>query len=200
MIDKQAAWDLTGPFEGFERVMYRDNAPASNGGDGGFVTCGCGNLVTHQTVVTLPWQHADGTPANTAEIIAEYERVAALPKGMVPGFYRRSAKLWLPGAFIRVLFYRRIDEFQATLARNIPGFDNMPAAAQLGLFDMVFNLGIGELRLFHTFFSCALAFDYKGMAANCHRKNTDPSVEKWDPSDRHEQRQIKVRDLFLSCA
>jgi len=95
----------------------------------GLVTCGIGNLIDplgHDTLA-LGWVHtSDGSPATEQEIVAEWQAVKA---GKIHAWPR---PLMLPPAALERLFFSRLDQNEAYLARRFARWNDFPADAQLG--------------------------------------------------------------------
>jgi len=194
VISVDDAWNQEVQYEKCVDHLYKD--------DKGYPTAGCGNLMMLATMMALPWRRRDNDQeASTDEIQADWNSVAKLPGNMSDAYYAKFTKLYLPVDNIKKLFSSRLVEFAHQLAGIYADYDTWPRAAQLAELDMIFNLGIGT---YLTFTSHVTALkkrppDWQGAADSCHRKNKNPNVAKWDPSDKHERRQIMVRDLLLSC-
>jgi GH24 family phage-related lysozyme (muramidase) len=193
-VSHDVAFAFTAPFEGFVPHLYLDSY--------GIVTWGYGNAGNLADAMMLPWQHQDGSRCQPDEVIRDWKAVNdPVLSGHVASWYARLMRLRLPEAAGRVLFYSRVDEFNAALVREFPGFDGFPAPAQLATFDMAFNCGVGKLRAkFPKWHRAVAACDWMGAAAECHRDNPHENVTPWDPSDEHERRQIAVRDLYARAA
>jgi len=194
MVDVKTAWKFTGPFETPIDGPYLDSKR--------LVTFGLGNHVSRAQFTNYPWQRRDtNARATAAEVLAAYDTVAKAPVGYRAAWYMRLTNIYLSGEAIADIFAARVPEFTGQLVNLIPGYERLPPNAQLGLFDMIFNLGVATFSTFHDLLAAANhqppQFDL--MAEHCHRKNDDPSVEKWDETNEHERRQCAVRDLFESC-
>jgi GH24 family phage-related lysozyme (muramidase) len=113
----------------------------------------------------------DGNRATAAEINQDYQAVAQQPPGRVASFYKQFTRLDMPEDAIDALLDTRIDEFEAGLRRDFPGYDSYPDEAKLGLMDMVFNLGnSGLIRGFPTFTRAARGKDWRTCANQCRRR------------------------------
>ena len=195
MVDVKTAWKFTGPFETPIDCLYLDSH--------GLVTFGLGNHVSRAQITNYPWQRRDSNArATTAEVLAAYDVVASKPKGYRAAWYKPLTNVYLSDEAIADIFAARVPEFTGQLVNLIPGYERLPPNAQLGLFDMIFNLGVATFSTFHDLLAAANhqppQFDV--MALHCHRKNDDREVKPWDETNEHERRQCAVRDLFESCA
>ncbi len=113
--------------------MYRDTA--------GKVTVGVGLMLPDPAAATtLPFLLA-GQPATTAEITAEFHRVAAMPEGKAADFYRGTASPLLAQQTIDAKLRDVLLGFEGKLRAALQGYDTMPNAAKLALLDMAYNLG-----------------------------------------------------------
>lgn len=192
-VPHDAAFALTAPFESFVGHLYKDPK--------GIITWAYGNAGSMGSAMTLPWQHQDGSRCQPDEVVTDWKSALAAPAGHLATWYGRLMRLRLPEVAGRALFYSRVDEFNAILAKEFPGFDGFPDPAQLATFDMLFNTGLGTLREeFPHWHAAVAAQDWATAAAQCHRENLRPGVTPWDPSDEHERRQIAVRDLYSKAA
>ncbi len=194
MIPVDVAWDQEVQYEKCVDHLYKD--------DKGYPTAGCGNLMALATMLALPWlRRNDDAPASHDDIMSDWNSIARLPGNMSDAYYAKFTKLYLPVDLIKRLFASRVAEFTDQLTGIYADFESWPQPAQLAELDMIFNLGIGTYKTFETHIEALKKRppDWQGAAASCHRKNKNPDVAKWDPSDKHERRQIMVRDLLLSC-
>jgi GH24 family phage-related lysozyme (muramidase) len=156
----------------------------------GFVTCGVGHLLeTSAHAEALPFCYSEGRPATVAEIRSEYAVVKGLTPGKVPGFYRIFATLRLMPAAIDELHERDIAAKSAELQSRLPAFVNYPAAAQMALLDMAFNLGTGGLfEKFPTLINTVRARDWLACSVHCHRVGIQDS------------RNVETAELFKQAA
>lgn len=191
MVDHDKAFAFTAPYEGCVPHFYLDPY--------GIVTWGYGNAGPLSSALKLAWT-IDGAPAENTRVTVDYATVKGAQRGFVADWYKRLTKCSLSQRAARVLFNDRVDEFNIQLAGIFPGFDTLPAGCQLALMDEIFNEGGGTLvHVFATHVAAVRARDWNGAAASCHRRNPNVGIAAWDPTDRHEQRQIACRDLFLAA-
>ena len=156
----------------------------------GKVTIGVGNMLRNAKAATqLPFiVKESGAAASTAEIIAEYERVAELKPGLAARSYKKHTRLVLTNDAIDALLDKRLARFKSRLRKDFEGFDSFPVEAQLGLIDMAFNLGNhGLISKFPTFTRAARTRDWKLCAKECKRKQVQKA------------RNREVEELFLAC-
>ena len=104
-----------------------------------------------------------GTPATTAQKQQEYDRVHAQKRNYRAAWYQQLCKLVMSDTDIDAQRDRHITVFYQELriiyrqANGYPlDFDQMPAVAQLALFDMIFNLGATKLQKLFVKFNAAL--------------------------------------------
>jgi GH24 family phage-related lysozyme (muramidase) len=149
-------------FEGAVPHMYR-----CTGGD---VTVGMGHAITtSDEAVKLDWQ-IDGQAATPAEVIADFGKVAAAPKGNLAKFYEAFSNCRLSTEYINSLAAKDIDAFESGLIKAFPRWDSYPEPAQEALFDMGFNLGIGGLEKFVKLRAAIDAEDWATAALESHRQ------------------------------
>ena len=168
--------------EGCIEHMYLDSV--------GKVTVGVGNMLPDATAAqALPFLYRESKEAAEAEAVSrEFELLLAQEPDHVASYYKQFTTLVLDARAIDLLLDRRINGFVGHLRRNFDGFDDFPEAAQLGLVDMVFNLGSsGLINKFPTFTRAARAHDWQSCAAECRRRGIS------------EARNKEVKGLFLSC-
>ena len=154
--------DFNRPLEGRVPFMYLDVK--------GLVTTGLGNLIDSTAdAEQLAWQHADGTPASTDEIDAEWERVKgradlALQGG---GAFRAEAQLFLSDEEIDRVALLKLGQMEATLKGREPfqAFDDAPADAQLGLMSMAW--GMGPMFAFPNFQKAVAAGQWAEASSEC---------------------------------
>lgn len=124
------AYAFTAPFEGNFNHMYLDSS--------GLVTVGVGCLLTSpREAAKLPF-------IPSTEVVSDFNNVASKPTGHVAGWYKQFTRCVLPPAAIRTEFNRRAVDFVTSLRRIVPSYDVLPESAQLGLFDIIFNVGAGD--------------------------------------------------------
>jgi hypothetical protein len=194
MIPADMAWSFIEPSEGCVDHLYKD--------DRGFVTGGCGNLMHAATVTNLDWRLSDGSRASVAQVMTDFKAVSDSEGVHTADWYKNVTSCHLTLPTIKELFAARVVEFTDALKTLYPFYNEWPGEGQLAELDMVFNLGIGKLIAKFPTHVAELKKrppDWQGAAGSCHRANKSDAIAKWDPSDKHERRQIAVRDLFLSC-
>lgn len=148
-------------FEGSVAYMYR-----CTGGD---VTAGMGHaMITSGDAVRLNWQ-ISGRSATPEEVIADFGKVAAAPKGNLAKFYEPLSQCRLATDYISSLAGQDIDAFESGLKRAFPRWDSYPEPVQEALFDMGFNLGIAGLGKFVKLRAAIDADDWATAALESHR-------------------------------
>lgn len=138
----------------------------------GYVTVGVGQLLrTVDDAQALDFVNRDTHEKATDEEIAQdFRAVENEEPGYRASHYRQFTKLDLPEQAIDDLLDSRIAEFENGLRGEFPGFDSFPEAAQAGLLDMAFNLGIsGLVNKFPTFTRAARQQDWATCARECRR-------------------------------
>lgn len=171
-------------FEGCVEHMYLDTK--------GYVTVGIGHLlatVGDAQKLAFVWQK-DNKAATKEDIANDYDAVRKQVKGLFAFTYKRYTKLKLRRATIDSLTNSHIDQFEIEL-RSVYGkdFDTYPTEVRLALFDMIFNLGMTELRTgFPKFNGFIKARRWADAATECNRR------------DIGDDRNTYVRELLENAA
>jgi len=149
-------------FEGRVPHMYRCT--------GGAVTIGIGHAIpSADDAAALNWV-VGGRAATPDEIRADYERIAATPKGLVASSYAPLSRCRMTDPVIDALAAGDVVRFAANVAAALPQWDSYPACVQAALFDMAFNLGVAGLLKFRNLLAACNAADWKTAATECHRQ------------------------------
>ncbi|VUD56332.1 hypothetical protein TDB9533_01985 [Thalassocella blandensis] len=151
-------------YEGKVVHMYLDSK--------GYVTVGVGHLLTSiAEAQKLPFINAALTNASATEIKADFEEVKKQPKNRLASFYKKSTKLSLSDSEINKLTDSHIDNFEEELSLIYSDFLTYPKDVRLALFDLIFNLGMTNLKTKWPNFNAAIqARDWKKAAENSNRK------------------------------
>jgi GH24 family phage-related lysozyme (muramidase) len=166
-------------FEGSVPYMYRCT--------GGAVTAGIGHAIDDvAAAASLNWEVA-GRQALAAEVAADFEKVAAAPKGMLAAHYQGSTQCRLPGGYLTLLAQQDIANVEAGLVRDLPNWPSYPETAQEALFDMAFNLGIAGLRKFPKLLAAVESGDWETAATQSFRQGVS------------EERNREIAALFLQA-
>src|SRR5580704_1268437 len=160
-------------FEGIVPWMYLDTK--------GFVTVGVGEMLANASrAQSLGFVDADSQPVAPAVILADYERVSALPRAKLPAFYRAPGSPVLPYPEIDSLLRQHLTYFDEQLSQRFAAYPNFPDPAKLGLLDMIFNLGvIGLFKGFPTLIEHVQKRDWENAATQCHRNGPNPERNEW---------------------
>ena len=172
-------------YEGCVEHMYLDTK--------GYVTIGVGHLLsTLAAAQTLAFiTQKESKSATKDQIKTDYEAVKKQTKGLVSSSYKKHTKLKLKKADIDKLTNKHIDSFEGEL-KKIYGSDEFgkyPSDVRLALFDMIFNLGMTNLKSkFPTF--------------NKHIKDKkwSEAAKESNRSDVSESRNKYVKDLLEKAA
>jgi len=151
-------------YEGKIPHMYLDSK--------GLVTVGVGFMLGSVTEAQkLPFIVVKTSNKATAtEIKNDYDNVKKQTKGLLAGFYKKFTKLKLNPGEIDLLTTKHINSFYSELKRIYPDFDTYPSEARLALFDLIFNLGMPELKNnWPNFNKHIKAKDWKAAAAESKR-------------------------------
>jgi len=151
-------------YEGSVDHMYLDAK--------GLVTVGVGHLLgTIQDAQKLPFITQAGVKATAAEIKTDYDAVKKQPGNRLAIFYKRFTKLKLNKIDIDKLTNKHIDTFYRELKQLYSGYDTFPSEAKLALMDLIFNLGLTNLRTQWPNLNKAIkASDWAKAALNSNRK------------------------------
>lgn len=128
--------DFSARFEGVVPWLYVDVK--------GLVTVGIGNLVDPiQMAMPLPFVRPDGSPADRAEIAAEWLRVKNYPNAAKLGHraVEHVAQLRLTTGGVHDLVAGKLAQFDAQLTRRFRDFQAWPADAQLATLSMAWACG-----------------------------------------------------------
>ena len=157
--------------EGRKAWMYSDTA--------GNVTVGVGHLIPNQDAATLlGFTDASGNPALEDDVINGWNYVKVSHQGY--------AALTLPDVAIDNLLMGDVAHFYPVLIQTFPDFMDYPEPAQLGLYDMVFNLG--SFAKFPRFTAAVLSQNWTLAAAECQREGIGAA------------RNQDTKEQFLECA
>ena len=105
--------------------------------------------------------------------VSGYERTghSKQAKGFLASYYKRFTKLKLTDIEIDKLTNKRIDDFYKELKLIYPDFDKYPSEVKLALFDLIYNLGMTELKNnWPNFNKHIKAKDWKAAAGESSRK------------------------------
>lgn len=156
---------------------YEGNVPHMYLDTGGNVTVGVGRLLnTMVAAQKLPFiDDKTKKKATPEEIKADFEAVLKFPqdnyKPKTAAFYKAHTKLVLTKPEIDALTESHIDDFHRELKRRYSSFGDYPTEARLALFDMIFNLGMTNLRRkFPNFDQAIKDQDWKKAADESKRK------------------------------
>lgn len=142
----------------------------------GLVTVGLGNLIDPISLARgLPWEIA-GRPATDAEITTDWQRVKSEIQLAAHG--AKSAKLFssirLSDTEIDRMVLARLETLDLIMAGEYPGWDSMPADAQLGILSMCWAVGSAMPRKFPRFSATVREQDWLGARAECAIRETNP--------------------------
>ncbi len=127
-------------YEGTILHMYLDSK--------GYVTVGIGHLLSSvSNAQKLPFINAKTTKkATAAEIKTDYESIKKQTKNRVASYYKKHTKLKLTQPEIDKLTNKHIETFHKELKKIYPDFDTYSSDVRLALFDLIFNLGMTNLK------------------------------------------------------
>lgn len=158
-------------YEGRINHLYLDSK--------GYVTVGVGHLLSSATQAQkLTFRTVKNLPATAVEIKADYDAVKKQPSNRVASFYQKHTKLTLPDTAIDKLTDKHIDSFELELKLIYPGFNTFPSAVKLALFDLIFNLGMTNLKNKWPKFNAAIKAKNWQKAADHSRRSPPVSAER----------------------
>ena len=172
-------------YEGCVEHMYLDTK--------GFVTVGVGHLLSTLTnAQSLAFiVQKDSKAATKDQIKTDYDTVKKQTKGLLSSTYKKHTKLKLKKTDIDKLTNKHIDTFEGELKKvyGAEAFAAYPSEVRLALFDMIFNLGMTNLKSkFPTFNKYIKA------------KNWSEGAKESNRSDVSDARNKYVKDLLEKAA
>jgi hypothetical protein len=132
------------------------------------VTVWIGNYIPLEDALYLPFRIGD-KPATQAQIEAEYAKVQAMPGGMLAVHYQYDGCLMLQQDGGDALVEAKLGAFTQQLMNVFPAYATFPIGPQVGLLDLIYNVGLGGLEKYHHLIAAANANppDWTTVAANC---------------------------------
>ncbi len=128
-----------GEYEGAIPHMYLDSK--------GLVTVGIGHLIINlQSAQKLPFITQKAIKATLKEIQVDYDLVKKQSGNMLASYYKRFTKLKLSAIEIDKLTNKHIDSFYKEIKQIYSDFDNFPSDVKLALLDLIFNVGMPDLK------------------------------------------------------
>lgn len=179
-------------YEGRYNHLYLDTV--------GKVTVGIGHMIPNKFAISsVPLftvlNNLPATPATAAQKQAEFDQIAKQKRNYRAGWYKQFCKLVMQEADIDRQrdhhidsFYKELIALYSTRRGFQKEFDQFPAAAQIALFDMIFNLGATKLKGQFIKFNAAIkSEDWKTAGIESYRPHVSPSRNNY------------VNQLFLSA-
>lgn len=138
------------------------------------VTCADGNLIDPlPAALALQWtRRADGQPASTAEVAAEWHFVKDHRLGWWP--HRQPRPIYLTPEALERLFFQKFDQNEIYLARRWTVWDRAPADAQMGAHSCAWAAGAG----WHApdFDAAFERFDFRKLSGMPGTDGNDPAL------------------------
>jgi GH24 family phage-related lysozyme (muramidase) len=161
-MDQAAVMARLKRFEGSVPFMYKCT--------GGEVTIGVGHAIHGPAEAgAMSWQ-IGGADATADQSQADYQKVAAAPKGLPAPRYSGLTQCRMSDENVERLLAADVGVFEAQLAAALPEWNSYPVMVQEAVFDMAFNLGVGGLKKFSKLLAAVEARDWNTAAAECHRQ------------------------------
>lgn len=153
-------------------VLYEGKIPHMYLDSVGKVTVGVGHMLpTLSAAEKLAFVNAKGSAASKAEIKEDWDAVVAKGKGFLASAYKHDKSLTLPASKIEAQMNEHIKSFRSELKKIFPDFASYSEDVRLALFDMIFNLGMTNLKKkFPTFVQAIKDKDWTKAAGECKRK------------------------------
>jgi len=182
-IEKQNIRKKLEEYEGFIEHIYRDSK--------GLATVAVGHMMPNvQAAQQLTFYTAKGGRATPAEIKVDYDAVMKQPANRLASFYKRFTVLKIKRTDADTLTNKHIDSFHKELKRIYLDFDKFPSDAKLALMDLIFNVGMTNLKnKWPTMNAAIKAKDWAKAAANSNRKAPISAA-----------RNKYVKDLFIKAS
>ncbi len=156
--------------------------------------------------VTVAWGHKISPPppaisvrlihktdllaATDSEKLDEWKNIKAMPKGLIAARYDSACKLKMTQSDMDNLLTTDLANTERQLIKHFTNYTNFPSAAQAGLIDMAYNVGVkGLITSFPNFVAAVQNQNWTAAAKECHRA---PPIAK--------QRNIEVMELFFQAA
>lgn len=154
------------------------------------MTVGIGILLPNSSSAAIvPFRYnVSGQIASEADIIAEFDVIAALEWGRAAAFYKPYTHLHISESVIDDLKRQHVRDDFAGLIGLYPYFGNLPQSVQLALLDMLYNLGLPEFSGYRLMRQAILSEDWEKAARQSHRQGIQ------------EERNDYVKNLFLQAA
>jgi len=183
VIEKQNIRKKLEEYEGFIEHIYRDSK--------GLATVAVGHMIPNvQAAQQLTFYTAKGVKATPAEIKVDYDAVMKQPSNRLASFYKRFTSLKMKRTDADILTNKHIDSFYKELKIIYLDYDKFPSEAKLALMDLIFNVGMTNLKnMWPTMNGAIKAKDWAKAAANSNRK---PPVSV--------ARNKYVKDLFIKAS
>lgn len=164
---------FSAPLEGRVPVMYCDCL--------GLITTGVGNLInTEWQAKALPWLLVDGSVADTADVMADWQKLAAgrayyaARKWTV---YAKAMRCHLAEETIDALCQRQLASNEVAYRKRWADYGSFPADAQLAIHSMGWAVGAGFYQKFPNLATCIDRQDWEGAVASCKiREAGNPGV------------------------
>lgn len=147
-------------FEGYLPGPYTDAK--------GLITVGMGNLIDTQPPSPTPTAKARSLPWSPNNIDADWAALRAAWPGVQSAASMRLTTSRLSPQAIQNLITDTMRGEEPAILRLIPGFANLPADVQLGVWSMVWAMGTGNLATFKTFLDAVNSGDFVSAAAQSH--------------------------------
>lgn len=153
--------EQTERFEGRSLHMYL--CPA------GRVTIGVGHAIEREdAALAMPFL-VDGLPATAGQITRDFRAIAASTRGRVASAYASATRCRLTDVAVTGMRDADVERYERSIARAVPGWENLPVSARCALFDIGFNCGVAGLLKFHRMLAAVESRNWHVAALESHR-------------------------------
>ncbi len=172
-VSREQYHSFSTPLEGRVHSAYVDVK--------GLITVGVGNLIDPISLAErLPWTVADGSPADLAQVRADWHKLkdaAGHYSKLHWKFAADATKIRLTDEAIDALVDRQLAANEASIKRRFPAWDSFPADAQLAIMSIAWAVGAGFAQIFGNLARCIDAQDWEGCVATCKiREEGNPGI------------------------
>jgi len=134
------------------------------------VTVGTGFALAYAEQAAAINFSINGVKATRDQIVQQYKVVQAMKGGMVAKRYKYPGCLMISlEENARLLEHKVCVEFTPELRHLFKEFDVFPTAVKVALLDMIYTLGLGGLKAYHTLIPAVIAKNWTLAADHCGR-------------------------------
>ena len=148
--------------------MYLDSA--------GIVTAGYGFAIPNDvTAQRFMWRAASGATATPADVHNAFCAVFKRgPNNMAASSFAPKTTIRMSLEDAELHLYDEMGVFESVVKQKIANFEMLPAAAQISIMDMAWNLGPNFTSAYPMFLKSILSCDFTGASTQCDSRGTSP--------------------------